>query len=96
WYLLTMLQHAFFGPLREPHHGDHAIRDMNLREAVAIVPICALCLWIGVMPQPLINTIQPDVDAVAAIYESNTTQPIATAQLNVSGRRQATANPEGF
>ena len=22
WYLLTMLQHAFFGPLREPAHGD--------------------------------------------------------------------------
>ncbi len=30
WYLLTMIQHAFFGPLREPAHGEHKILDINL------------------------------------------------------------------
>jgi NADH-quinone oxidoreductase subunit M len=69
WYMLTMLQQAFFGPLREPAHGDEPIRDINLREIVAVGPICALCLWIGLMPQPLINTIRPDVDAVVAVYD---------------------------
>ena len=44
------------------------ISDMNPREMLAIVPICALCLWIGVMPQPLIDMIRPDVDAVVALY----------------------------
>jgi NADH-quinone oxidoreductase subunit M len=68
WYLLTMLQQAFFGPLREPAHGDHAIQDINARELVAIVPICALCLWIGLMPQVVIDTIRPDVDAVVGVY----------------------------
>lgn len=68
WYLLTMLQQAFFGPLREPAHGDHAVSDMNTREFVAVGPICALCLWIGVMPQPLIDVIRPDVDSVVAVY----------------------------
>lgn len=68
WYLLTMLQHAFFGPLKEPHHGDTPIGDMNLREALAVVPICVLCLWIGVRPQPLVEIIRPDVEAVAALY----------------------------
>jgi NADH-quinone oxidoreductase subunit M len=80
WYMLTMIQHAFFGPLREPkqgHHQPHAITDMNAREMFAIVPICALCLVIGVMPQPLIQTIQPDVDAVVALY-SHDEQPIAS------------------
>ena len=33
------------------------------------MPICALCLWIGVMPQPLLDMIRPDVDAVVAVYE---------------------------
>ena len=66
WYLLNMLQHAFFGPLREPAVHEHeSIGDMNPREMLAIGPICALCLWIGVMPQPLIDVIRPDVDAVA-------------------------------
>jgi NADH-quinone oxidoreductase subunit M len=68
WYLLTMLQHAFFGPLREPAHGEHDIRDITGRELLAVVPICALCLWIGVMPQPILDTIRPDVDAVVAAY----------------------------
>ncbi|HEY3395665.1 MAG TPA: proton-conducting transporter membrane subunit, partial [Lacipirellulaceae bacterium] len=69
WYLLSMLQHAFFGPLREPAQGGHAIRDMNAREFFAIAPIAALCLWIGVMPQPILNLIRPDVDAVVSLYE---------------------------
>jgi NADH-quinone oxidoreductase subunit M len=68
WYLLTMIQHAFFGPLREPAHGEHKILDINLRELCAIVPICGFCLWIGVMPQPILDLIRPDVDAVVTAY----------------------------
>ena len=71
WYLLTMVQYAFFGPLKEPQHGDHGdhkILDINFRELVAVIPICAACLWIGVKPQPLLDLIRPDVDAVAAAY----------------------------
>jgi len=104
WYLLTMLQHAFFGPLKEPdvghghghdshapahahaHHGhddhghgghghaepplaDNGIRDINLREFLALAPLAALCLAIGVYPKPLIDTIRPDVNSVAQLYD---------------------------
>jgi NADH-quinone oxidoreductase subunit M len=108
WYLLTMLQHAFFGPLKEPDvghghghahdaghhpeaahsheahgHGDHGhghghaepplpdngIRDINLREFLALAPLAALCLAIGVYPKPLIDTIKPDVNALASVYD---------------------------
>ena len=41
---------------------------MNAREFFAIAPIAALCLWIGVTPQPILNVIRPDVDAVVALY----------------------------
>jgi NADH-quinone oxidoreductase subunit M len=74
WYLLNMLQQAFFGPLREPAHGSHAVGDMNAREFFAIAPIAALCLWIGLMPQPILNLIRPDVDAVASLYEEDDEQ----------------------
>ncbi len=70
WYLLNMLQQAFFGPLREPHHGSEPVRDMNGREALAIVPVCVLCLVLGLAPQPVLEVIRPDVDAVASLYES--------------------------
>jgi NADH-quinone oxidoreductase subunit M len=94
WYLLTMLQHAFFGPLREPEHGDHAVSDMNAREMFAISPICALCLWIGVMPQPIIDTIRPDVDSVVAVYA----QPLAAEERvaqtsHLDGMKTAGMNP---
>jgi formate hydrogenlyase subunit 3/multisubunit Na+/H+ antiporter MnhD subunit len=69
WYLLTMVQQAFFGPLREPHHEGEPITDITPRELVAVVPICLLCLWIGVMPQAVIDTIRPDVDAVVGVYD---------------------------
>jgi NADH-quinone oxidoreductase subunit M len=69
WYLLSMIQYAFFGPLREPAHDDHVVRDMNWREIISIAPICALCLWIGVMPQAVLNTIRPDVEAMAELYD---------------------------
>jgi NADH-quinone oxidoreductase subunit M len=124
WYLLTMIQLAFFGPLKEPAlhgHGDHAahdshshdshshdahaahddgghghghghaepalpdngIRDMNLREFLALAPLAALCLFIGVYPKPLIDTIRPDIDAVAQVYKSidpPAAQPLAPVQ----------------
>jgi NADH-quinone oxidoreductase subunit M len=68
WYLLTMLQTVLFGPFVEPPHGEPNVGDMSLREALALAPICVLCLWIGVKPQPLLDTIRPDVDRVAALY----------------------------
>jgi NADH-quinone oxidoreductase subunit M len=85
WYLLNMLQYAFFGPLREPAVHEHqSIMDMNPREMLAIGPICALCLWIGVMPQPLIDVIRPDVDAVAALYTPATDEEQTALVARVS------------
>ncbi|MBL8817699.1 MAG: NADH-quinone oxidoreductase subunit M [Planctomyces sp.] len=75
WYLLTAVQHAFFGKLREPHghHGDHdTITDLKPREFVALAPLVILCLWIGIRPATLIDLIEPDVKAVADIYTKTT------------------------
>jgi NADH-quinone oxidoreductase subunit M len=79
WYLLTMLQHALYGPLKEPHHGEEQVADMNVREWLALGPIAILCLWIGVHPGPVLDLIEPDVEAVAALYD--TTPGEATALL---------------
>ncbi len=83
WYLLTMLQYLLFGPLREPAHGGEAMVDINARELCAIVPICALCLWIGVQPQSILDTIQPDVDAVMTAYTENASEVDRTVERAV-------------
>lgn len=88
WYLLTMLQLVFFGPLKEPaqhghgHDDHHPIRDISFRELAALVPLAAACLWIGVKPQPLIDVIRPDVEAVAKLYEGRV--PVERESLAVA------------
>lgn len=89
WYLLSMLQWVFFGQLKEPavhdhDHGHHGpVRDISFRELAALVPLALACLWIGVKPQPLIDVIEPDVAAVAKLYEGRIAidfRPPAVAQ----------------
>jgi NADH-quinone oxidoreductase subunit M len=72
WYLLGMLQQAFFGPLKEPHHEGHAaaeISDLNAREVLTLAPLAAMCLYLGLFPQTLIDLIAPDVEGVARLYQ---------------------------
>ena len=79
WYLLTLLQKAFFGPLREPKHDHHhPVADLSMREAFVLAPIMILCLYIGVRPQPLIATIEPDVTRIVRIYDSPEKNAIAS------------------
>ncbi len=84
WYLLTAVQRVFFGSLREPHHhGDDEITDMNAREFLALAPLAALCLWIGVKPATLIDLIEPDVKAVARVLKADATPSELPEQASV-------------
>jgi NADH-quinone oxidoreductase subunit M len=68
WYLLSLLKSVFFGPLKEPEHDGHGpILDLDRREIAALAPIMALCLFLGLCPQPLIATAKQDLDIIANI-----------------------------
>ena len=61
WYMLMLLRRVFFGELKEPAHEGHgAVDDLNGREIAALAPIAALCLFLGVWPQPFLDTVRPD------------------------------------
>ncbi len=78
WYLLGVLQKAFFGPLLEPHHATHGhgshgdahepITDLNAREVLTLAPLLTLCVVLGLFPQPALDLIRPDVEAVTKLY----------------------------
>lgn len=70
WYLLGMLQHAFFGPLKEPKDLHGPVPDMSVREFLALFPLAAMCLYLGVLPQSTLNLIEPDVQAIGRLYQS--------------------------
>lgn len=71
WYMLTMVQHGFFGPLREPHDVHDPVKDMTPRELCAFLPLAAMCVWIGVMPQTFIDFMKPDIQAVVQEYDGS-------------------------
>jgi NADH-quinone oxidoreductase subunit M len=71
WYLLTLLLRVFFGEVKEPHYEGHGLApDLNLRELCALVPIAALCLVIGVIPQPFLDAAKPDILVVTRIADA--------------------------
>lgn len=96
WYLFTMLQRVFFGELKEPvvvgHHSHEPIRDLNPRELCAIVPIMVLCLVIGVYPQPMLDTIRPDLETVSRIVDKAREREVERAQrqapVDLAAKRQ--------
>jgi NADH-quinone oxidoreductase subunit M len=88
WYLLGVLQKAFFGPLQEPHHGHEPVADLNAREMLALAPLMAMCLWLGLFPQPVLDLIRPDVESVTALYDEvrAVKVPKSVAQTPVEAR----------
>jgi NADH-quinone oxidoreductase subunit M len=73
-YILTMLRRVFFGEVREPHHpGPGPVRDLNPRELLALVPIAAVCLVIGVYPNAFTVPAAPDLKFVARIITQERT-----------------------
>ena len=69
WYMLTLVRAIFFGTFKEPHHEGHAIGDLNGREIGMLAAIGALCLFIGIYPQPLIQTAAPELRYVTSLAE---------------------------
>ena len=70
WYMLTMLRRVFFGPVHEPHHeGAGHVADLNGREIATLVPIAALCLFLGIYPKPFLDTIKPELRFVAKLAD---------------------------
>jgi NADH-quinone oxidoreductase subunit M len=43
---------------------DEGFGDLDLREWLTIIPLLVIALWIGLVPQPFLDRIQPTVDRV--------------------------------
>jgi NADH-quinone oxidoreductase subunit M len=65
-YLLWMYQRVFFGQIT--HKVNGSLRDMNLRERLAVLPACLVALVMGVAPLLWLNAIDPAVHAALIPY----------------------------
>ncbi|MBT7351542.1 MAG: hypothetical protein HN811_03710, partial [Phycisphaerae bacterium] len=68
-YLLIMVGKIVFGPLREPsgHHGDLPA-DLTVREIVVLVPLAIACIWIGVQPDIIMDSMSGAINETLAVY----------------------------
>jgi NADH-quinone oxidoreductase subunit M len=60
-YSLRIMQKIFYGPLAAT---THTLTDLSIREKVMMVPLVVVIIWLGVFPQPVLNTSRPLVNAV--------------------------------
>jgi NADH-quinone oxidoreductase subunit M len=68
-YLLWAYQRVFHG---EPDEDNASFPEMKLSEALVMVPLIGLIIFLGVYPKPVLERIQPSVDALIQHIEDPT------------------------
>ena len=58
-YMLWMFQRVFFGPVA--HEENRYLKDLSGRELAYLLPIVALCFWIGLYPKPFFRILDRPV-----------------------------------
>lgn len=70
-YLLFMFQKLFLGPVDKEE--NKALKDINWREILTIVPLVIFIFWIGLYPAPFFNIMGPAVDKLVHIIQAAAT-----------------------
>jgi NADH-quinone oxidoreductase subunit M len=65
-YALWMVQAAFQGRVGAAIEGMTAVRDLDLREMAVAGALVAAIVWLGVYPQPFVDTAAASVEHVRA------------------------------
>jgi NADH-quinone oxidoreductase subunit M len=68
-YLLWAFQRVFTGV---PDGENATLRDISVRELSTVVPLLALSLFLGIYPKPVIDRVQPSVQALICHVERTT------------------------
>ena len=81
-YILVTYQQTMQGTLSSAHT---TMKDLNLREVLAIAPLLALMVFLGIYPKPLTDVITPAINAT--MHDVGAKDPAPTqANLTIEGR----------
>jgi NADH-quinone oxidoreductase subunit M len=62
-YALWFIQRVFHGTKRQ----EYGIRDLNLREMIIMVLMIVVIVWLGLYPQPVLDTVKPVLQQVQKV-----------------------------
>jgi NADH-quinone oxidoreductase subunit M len=71
-YILIPVQRSLHGPTAP---GNEYLKDLNIREKIAIAPVIAIIVLLGFYPAPLLNIINPA--STHTITQAGFTDPLA-------------------
>ncbi len=82
-YMLWLFQRTMFGKVI--HESCKGLLDLNLREAMTLIPLVIMFFWIGLYPLPFLKAMEPSVQKVVvqldqARKSAEMPTPIAAAQ----------------
>jgi NADH-quinone oxidoreductase subunit M len=85
-YALLMYQRTMTGP---PRPGLEGIRDLNLREVVALAPVVVLLVVFGFFPKPLLDVLNPSVDhTMSQVGKHDPSPSVPEAQGTTEGSHE--------
>ena len=89
-YLLIMLGKIVWGPLREPsghEHHDHGKlpADLSALEIGVLTPLAVACLVLGVLPSPMLKTLEKPIERTLAMVGAGPGAGLAAQETG--GRR---------
>ena len=67
-YMLYMFQKLFLGPVDKEE--NQALKDLNWREIVTLIPLLVFIFWIGLYPKPFFTLMAPSVDKLVTIIQA--------------------------
>ncbi len=64
-YMLTVVKKTFFGPITKEENKK--LKDLNGKELVALVPLVAISIWLGIYPKPILAPIDNSTKALVKL-----------------------------
>jgi len=64
-YMLSITKKTFFGPVTNPE--NEKLSDLNGKELIALIPLVAIVVWLGVYPKPVLGPIDNSTKALVQL-----------------------------
>jgi len=85
-YLLWLYQRVFWGKIT--NEENRHLTDLNARELATLIPLVALCFWIGIYPKPFLDFLDKPTAVLAAVVQPqkfgpNALRPPAAAAVAI-------------